>query len=655
MKTPVLTLCFILFSLVNFAKTELPEYGEIDKTDLLLKECPFEKDAVAYELLSSGDVYYKAIDGEFNIVTERWIRIKILKEQGINKADIKIRFTTMGNYETIKDISGLTYNLDSAGNVVISKLNKGSINSKRTDNQFSEISFKLPDVKAGSVIEYKFTKNRKSISNIDDWYFQDDIPTRVSSYRVSIPAMFIFSSQVFTYQDIQQERDVINEEAVFRKTHLQFASQLKTYALENVPGLRKEPFMGAPTDYLQRVAFYLKGIKYGNGEKEEVSATWPELTAGLLKSQDFGGEFSKKIPHTKKLNDLLATASGEYKKMSTIYNYVAEKMTWNGDRGIYPASGVRPAWDKKTGNEADINFILLNLLRDEGIHAYPILVSTKDNGTVNTEYPFLPQFNSTMVCVVTEDKKYILNAADKYNPAYQVPCSVLHNDAYVVDNTSGGWIILAGNNATLKNDVLLNIRITPNDSLTGQAVINSYDYAKNKTLKFWGKDTSSFINYYRAGDSLMQIKNIAVEGVDIDSVSLEQKFDFAMPLDLMEGHDSFTVNFFQGFKNNPFVTRARNTDIDFNYKQSYKIEGTVAVPEDYIFTLPKDLKLSMPDSSIVLEQYFGMSDSVLSFRIMLNYKRPYYDAKLYPQLEEFYKKLYSALNEKIAFKKKPKS
>jgi hypothetical protein len=37
---------------------------------------------------------------------------------------------------------------------------------------------------------------------------------------------------------------------------------------------------------------------------------------------------------------------------------------------------------------------------------------------------------------------------------------------------------------------------------------------------------------------------------------------------------------------------------------------------------------------------------------MLDYKRPYYDAKVYPQIEDFYKKLYSALNEKIAFRKK---
>ena len=652
MKKPALLVLFTVYSLVIFAKAELPPYGEIDKADLRLKSCEFDKDAEAYELMSSGDVFYKVIDGDFNIVTERRIRIKILTEKGIEKSKIQIRFFSMGNYETIKNITGITYNLDSAGNIVTSQLDKESITVKKIDNQVSEVSFELPGVKVGSVIEYKFTKNRKSISNIDDWYFQDDIPTRISVYRIAIPAMFTFKSKVFAYQDIDQERDVINEEAVYRKTHLQFASQLKTYTLENVSGLKKEPFMGAPKDYLQRVAFQLSGIKFGNGEQEEIGATWEQLTTGILKNEAFGGQISKKIANTKKLDESLANIQGDYNKMVVVYNYVRKKINWNGERGIYPSFGVRIAWDKKKGNEADLNFILINLLRDEGIAAYPILVSTKDNGTVNVQYPFLQQFNTTMACVMIEDKKYILNVADKYNQAYLIPSNVLNNDAFVVDNSKGGWIILSDENALLQNDVSLDIQINPMDSLTGKAVIKSYNYAKNQKLKIWEKDTSSFINYYKATDSLFQIKNIEVEGADEDSAALTQKFDFAKLVDSRKDHDSFSVNLFEGLKDNPFVTDERKTDINFNYKQSYTIAGKIAIPDDYVFATPENLKLMMPDSSIVLEKYFNVDNSNMNFQITLNFKKTYYDVKAYPQLEEFYKKLYTALNEKIAIKKK---
>ena len=108
-------------------------------------------------------------------------------------------------------------------------------------------------------------------------------------------------------------------------------------------------------------------------------------------------------------------------------------MNWNRSESIYSSDGIKSAWDKKSGSNGEINLILINLLRDAGLKAYPLLVSTKDNGTVNTLYPFLQQFNNTMACVVTENKTYILNAADKYNPAYLIPYDVVNNQAFIVD------------------------------------------------------------------------------------------------------------------------------------------------------------------------------------------------------------------------------
>ena len=68
-------------------------------------------------------------------------------------------------------------------------------------------------------------------------------------------------------------------------------------------------------------------------------------------------------------------------------------MNWNGGESIYTENGIKSAWDKKTGSNGELNLILINLLRDAGLTVYPLLISTKDNGTANTMYPFLDQFN----------------------------------------------------------------------------------------------------------------------------------------------------------------------------------------------------------------------------------------------------------------------
>ena len=662
MKTVTFTLLFLLTSLVTFAKGDLPEYGEIDKKDLQLKECEFDKDAVAYKLMSSGDVYYKVVDGDFNIMTDRRVRIKILSDKGLAYANIKIRFVSLAGYELIKNISGITYNLDSSGNILTTKLDKTSIATKKIDDQYSEVSFTLPDVKVGSVFEYKFTEEKKSISNIDDWYFQDNIPTRLSVYKVLIPSMFKFSSNLYADQDVDQESDVVNENAKYKKSTLSYASMLKTFTLENISALKKEPYMGgAPKDYLQKVVFQLSRIDYGDGEKTDLETTWSHLTSSLFANDNFGGQLAKKLPHTKKLDEALTFVTDDYKKMITIHNYVRKNMNWNGEQSIYSSNGIRNAWDKKTGNTADLNLIIVDLLREAGLKAYPIIASTKENGSVNTNYPFLQQFNVTIAYVMIGNKNYFLNAADKYNPAYLVPSDILNTKGYIVDPGKGGWISMSDSNEnnnyenkTYKNIVSITAQIKSQDSISGNVTINSYDYAKEQPQQIWkgGKDTSAFIKYFTSADSTIKIKNIEVAGDDMDSIPLRQNFDFLMPLTSKGNNEYFTLNLFQGFNKNPFLDTDRTTDINFNYKRTYILEGKISIPDNYQFKLPESIEIRMPDSSIVMNRELTSDSTTMSFRITIDFTKPYYKAEAYPLLQQFYKKLFGALNEPIEIKKK---
>ena len=90
--------------------------------------------------------------------------------------------------------------------------------------------------------------------------------------------------------------------------------------------------------------------------------------------------------------------------MIAIHNYVRKNLSWNGDESIYSSNGIKYAWDKKTGNNADLNLIMIDLFREAGLKAYPIIASTKGNGTVNTQYPFLQQFNVTLAYVIIGDR-----------------------------------------------------------------------------------------------------------------------------------------------------------------------------------------------------------------------------------------------------------
>ncbi|HEU5365136.1 MAG TPA: hypothetical protein VFU62_06370 [Hanamia sp.] len=104
---------------------------------------------------------------------------------------------------------------------------------------------------------------------------------------------------------------------------------------------------------------------------------------------------------------------------------------------------------------------------------------------------------------------------------------------------------------------------------------------------------------------------------------------------------------------NPFIADERKTDIDFNYPQSYTIIGKVTLPDDYEFDeLPKSIKMLMADSSIIFQRLIQAGNGSIDFRISLDFLQSFYSVNAYPLLQEFYKKLFSTLNEQIVIKKK---
>jgi hypothetical protein len=106
-KIAAILILFFYFSPL-FAEKGLPKFGDIDKTDLQMKECEYDKDAQAYKLLDYGNVEFRIIGDNIGIATERRIRIKILKEKGLDEANIKINFYSLSNFEKIDEIAAVT-------------------------------------------------------------------------------------------------------------------------------------------------------------------------------------------------------------------------------------------------------------------------------------------------------------------------------------------------------------------------------------------------------------------------------------------------------------------------------------------------------------------------------------------------------------------
>ena len=91
-------------------------------------------------------------------------------------------------------------------------------------------------------------------------------------------------------------------------------------------------------------------------------------------------------------------------------------MKWDEQKEWQSYHGIRSAWKKKSGNWGEINMILLRLLRESGVDAYPLLVSTRDNGKLIADFVNFDQINKLVTYVpIDTAKNYVLYASEKYN------------------------------------------------------------------------------------------------------------------------------------------------------------------------------------------------------------------------------------------------
>jgi hypothetical protein len=623
--------------------TELPKFGKVDKPDLEMTECSFDKNAAAMVLFDEGESFFK-INENMPISpvfqqTEHHVRIKIFNSKGFDNANIKIRYFSADKDISVKSLSAQTYNLDASGNIVVSKVDKGSIYTKVINSRYSEKIFAFPDVKEGSVIEYKYILAGASEGV---WYFQKSIPVKFSRFIIDFPVELRVATSPYVNLPIQ------------RGSSKKSSSNYSWYAMENLPGLDDEPYMSCREDYLQRLEARITALDFPGVPVRNLVPTWPKIIKELVEDEDFGKQLKRNIPRTADLDKMLERITDPYKKMKIIHDYVRNNMAWNNYDNIWALDGVRSAWKDKKGTSGEINLILINLLKDAELNVKPVLVSTRDNGVVNTTLAGYSQFNKVMAYVQIDEKIYVLDATEMNTPSYLIPDEVMDSEGLVIeklDNFEGGWRVLWDNEHRMEKNIFVYASLDDKGMMKGNATITSKDYAKAKLLPLLKTGTDKLKENLHVSAEI-KIDSFVVTNEN-DESPLIQAFGFSLPASSTNDYHYFSTNLFTGLDKNPFIADERATDIFFGPKQSYLLTCNISIPEGYeLENVPKNIRMITPDTSIVFIRQSSFSNNLLMTVIKLEFNSPIYLADIYPGFQEFYKKLFAFLNEKVVYKAK---
>ncbi len=646
MKLPLLILIPIFYC-ANYAFSQtndsIPDFGQIDKSELQMSECNFDKNAEAVVLFDVEEVVGKVYPYSAFCETERHIRIKILKNKGLDEANIKIIYMKGEEGEKVSIVDAQTYNLDGSGKIIISKLDKKTIVDKDVNKRLAEKIFTFPDVRTGSVIEYTYKISGSISSGLRIWYFQKSIPVRFSRYTANFPLNFELACRTHCTLHVEQHSSYYG------------SNSIRIFTMTNVPALRDEPYMTCEDDYTQRVVPDLTAFTL-NGHRTNLTESWASIVDILMRDDDFGQQLTKNIPRTGDLDDSLEHVTDSIRRMNIIYHYVRDNMHWNGRSNIWALDGVKSAWKNKKGTSGEINLILVNLLKGAGLDAYPVLVSSRNNGRINFSTPELRQFDEVMALVIIRGRDYVLDATDKYNSPKLIPWEVNYSEGLVIekfDSYKWGWRTLWDENDMFRDLILIQGNIDDQGIMSGEATINSYEYSRVERMENLKDGKEKFVEkYFSSKNATIHVDSTLIENEAVDTLPLIQKVWFNEKLSSSGNYKYFTTNLFTALEKNPFTADQRFSDIFFGANQSFTIAENFFIPDGYTFDeLPKNVKMIMPDTSIIFTRQIKTNNDLMNMRITLEFKKPVFTAEEYEFFREFYKKLFAMLNEQIVIKK----
>lgn len=623
-------------------------YGDVSMDDLLLKDCPFEKGANAMVLLDMGD----AVTDIESVSIKYFKRTKIFSSAGRDLANVRINYHSGNDLEDIRDVEAETINWEN-GKIVITKVDEKQIYTEQIDKYHKAIVFAFPQVKPGSIIEYKYHLITRSPLDFRGWSFQENIPVRYSELTAKIAHSTLYNIITKGYQPFVKDTSILLSGFIGK------GDRQCWWAKANVHSYVAEPFVTQGVDNTERIIFRLSFASSGM-DFVRLSDTWEKIAFKIIFDPYFVDQLDQRISKQDTLLKQAQSLATDDEKIAFLFNEVKKNMTWNKANSWLADKGAKTAWNNKIGNSAEINLILYNLLKRAKIKVYPMLLSTRYNGVIEHDYAEWGNINTMVSYVPTADSTqyYVLDASNKYNVYNEVPIEFLNTYGVIIypakrENVSA--VKYLKNETTAKHIVIIDATISADNEVAGTTDIVDYSYNRKACLELHKVlDEKQYSDYLIAGINDLKITKPVFENMEVDSLPLMQKFNFTH--ELTGGNDNqyiyFNSNLFTPFNNNPFINEKRYSDIDFGYCNSYSINGTYKLPIGYkIDVLPKSMVLNMPDKSIIFKRVIGQLNGALQVHYNITYSRSTYSIGEYKPLHDFYKKMYDMLNEPIVLKK----
>ncbi|MFI5151959.1 MAG: DUF3858 domain-containing protein [Chitinophagales bacterium] len=611
--------------------------------------------------------------GWFSPIFKRKTRIKILDKKGLDAATINI-FLYVGadDYEKVSDLVGSTFNLEN-GTIQETKLDKKDIFNERLDKQINVTKFTMPAAKAGSIFEYSYTITSPFDYRLRPWQFQNfRYPTLWSEYEVDIPNNLIFAihrqgTDNFFIQKSTVGHKIyhITEEestTAMSPTNQDMSVSSNTnnvrWVMKNVPALDPygvEKYITTEDNYVDQIEFQLAQI--GNGETvRDFHNSWAQATEDLLHADYFGvpirAENDWLDPELKKI---CGNETDQLQAAKKIYYFMSQNYTCTNHYSRSFTVSISDALKKRAGSVGDINLTLIALLRQKGIKADPVLLSTREYGKNLPNYPLMDRLNYVICLAYIGANRYYLDACDPFLGFGYLPAKCYNGHARIISEKDSGSVYF--NPESLHEQKTTSVIIINDEKgfpsggfQSTPGYYESHDI-RNKIRKSGEKEFFKEIqSSLGAGFS---ISNIAIDSLSYLELPVNVHYDFDFTTWKNEDIIYFEPMLNQRIKENPFnsVQRKFLVEMPFTPDEIYTL--SLEVPKGYtVDEIPKSAKVTLNGTDGSFEYTIQATETDVQLRTKIKLNKATFTPDEYGTLRDFFAFVVKKESEQIVFKKK---
>src|SRR5947209_6332639 len=243
-------------SLLCFADDKPQDWLPVTPQDLQMKEVPGDPGASAIQLYYADFIDHKKKNESL------YYRIKVLNNKGLKYANVEIDSGESWGVKDLKDLQARTIHPD--GSIVpFSGAPFEKTVFKGRGIKLSELTFTLPEVTVGSIIEYKYKIDWKHQQGSDSWVLQHDLFTIKEEYNLRAEPPSPEHQVKWVRLATEANPAVIDKENTSLK-------------LENVPAFIAEEYMPPEYNYKPAIQFFYLPAHYTYS-----NVYWDQLARGF--------------------------------------------------------------------------------------------------------------------------------------------------------------------------------------------------------------------------------------------------------------------------------------------------------------------------------------------------------------------------------------